>query len=153
MEYDTSNVEKCQKQATRRDMGGMGAYMWQYQRLRESVVTDGKGGVTMVRIQDDITLVEVLDRILADNAAEPPTTYKKQILIQMKNESLQDEAFCNEVERIIADSFWDNPQIDEIEDLINEMPEDLEKVLKRYGVIERAKDFAKLNKMAEGGAK
>lgn len=35
----------------------------------------------MVRIQDDITLVEVMDRILADNAAEPPTIYKKQILI------------------------------------------------------------------------
>lgn len=107
----------------------------------------------MVRIQDDLTLEEVIDRILADNAAEPPTTYKKQILIQMKNESWQDEAFCNEVERIIADSFSDNPRIDEIEDLINEMPEDLEKVLNRHGVVKRAKEFAKLNKMAEGGAK
>lgn len=107
----------------------------------------------MVRIQDDLTLMEVMDRILADNAAEPPTTYKKQILIQMKNESWQDEAFRNEVERIIADSFPDNPRIDEIEDLINEMPEDLEKVLNRYGVVERAKEFSKLHKMAEGGAK
>lgn len=107
----------------------------------------------MVRIQDDLTLMEVMDRILADNAAEPPTTYKKQILIQMKNEAWQDEAFCNEVERIIADSFWGNPRLDEIEELIDKMPEVLEKVLKRYGVIERAKEFAKLNKMAEGGAK
>lgn len=107
----------------------------------------------MVRIQDDLTLVEVLDRILADNAAEPPTTYKKQILIQMKNESWQDEAFCNEVEHIIADSFSDNPRIDEIEDLINEMPEDLEKVLKRYGVVERAKEFVKLNKMWRKGVR
>ena len=103
----------------------------------------------MVRIQDDITLLEVLDRILADYAAEPRTTYKKQIRIQMKNEALQDEAFCNEVERIIADSFSDNPRIDEIEELIDEMPEDLEKVLKRYGVVKRAKKFANLNKMAE----
>ena len=107
----------------------------------------------MVRIQDDLTLEGVLDRILADNAAEPPTTYKKQILIQMKNESWQDEVFCNEVERIIADSFSDNPRIDEIEDLIDEMPEDLEKVLKRYGVIERAKRFSQKNKKTEGGAK
>ena len=108
----------------------------------------------MVRIQEDIALWKVLDKILEeDYAAEPPTTYKKQIRIQMKNEAWQDEAFCNEVERIIADSFSDNPRIDEIEDLINEMPEDLEKVLKRYGVVERAKEFAKLNKMAEGGAK
>ena len=107
----------------------------------------------MVRIQEDLTLVEVMDRILADNAAEPPTTYKKQIRIQMKNEALQDEAFCDEVERIIADSFSDNPRIDEIEDLIDEMPEDLEKVLKRYGVIERAKKFSPKNKKTEGGAK
>ena len=108
----------------------------------------------MVRIQEDIALWIVLDKILEeDYAAEPPTTYKKQIRIQMKNEALQDEAFCNEVERIIEDSFSDNPRIDEIEDLIDEMPEDLENVLKRYGVVERAKEFAKLNKMAEGGAK
>lgn len=107
----------------------------------------------MVRIQEDIALWRVLDKILEDYAAEPPTTYKKQIRIQMKNEAWQDEAFCNEVERIIADSFSDNPRVDEIEDLIDEMPEDLEKVLKRYGIIERAKEFAKLNKMAEGGAK
>ena len=108
----------------------------------------------MVRIQEDIALWIVLDKILEeDYAAEPPTTYKKQIRIQMKNEALQDEAFCNEVERIIADSFSDNPRIDEIEDLIDEMPEDLEKVLKWYGVIERAKKFSKKNKKTEGGAK
>lgn len=108
----------------------------------------------MVRIQEDIALWIVLDKILEeDYAAEPPTTYKKQIRIQMKNEAWQDEAFCNEVERIIADSFSDNPRIDEIEDLIDEMPEDLEKVLKRYGVIERAKKFSKKNKKTEGGAK
>lgn len=108
----------------------------------------------MVRIQEDIALWIVLDKILEeDYAAEPPTTYKKQIRIQMKNEALQDEAFCDEVERIIADSFSDNPRIDEIEDLIDEMPEDLEKVLKRYGVIERAKKFSQKNKKTEGGAK
>lgn len=108
----------------------------------------------MVRIQEDIALWIVLDKILEeDYAAEPPTTYKKQIRIQMKNEALQDEAFCNEVERIIEDSFSDNPRIDEIEDLIDEMPEDLEKVLKRYGVIERAKKFSQKNKKIEGGAK
>ena len=45
MEYDTSNVEKCPRQAPRRDMGGMGAYMWHYQRIRESVGTDRIGGV------------------------------------------------------------------------------------------------------------
>ena len=101
----------------------------------------------MVRIQQDVPLYKVLDMILIDGyAAVPPTNYKKQILIQMKNESWQDEAFCKEVDRIIADSFSDNPRIDEIEDLIDEMPEDLEKVLKRYGVVERAKRFAELNK-------
>lgn len=108
----------------------------------------------MVHIQDDIALWKVLDKILEeDYSAEPPTTYKKQLRIQIKSEAWQDEAFCNEVERIIEDSFSDIPRIDEIEDLIDEMPEDLNKVLKRYGVIERAKEFAKLNKMAEGGAK
>lgn len=108
----------------------------------------------MVRIQQDVPLYKVLGTILIDGyAAVPPTNYKKQIRIQMKNEAWQDEAFCNEVERVIADSFSDNPRIDEIEDLIDEMPEDLEKVLKRYGVISRAKEFAKPNKMAEGGAK
>ena len=108
----------------------------------------------MVRIQQDVPLYKVLDMILIDGyAAVPPTNYKKQIRIQMKSEAWQDEAFCNEVERIIADSFSDNPRIDEIEDLIDEMPEDLEKVLKNYGVISMAKKFAKRNKMAEGGAK
>ena len=108
----------------------------------------------MVRIQDDVALWKVLDKILVeDYAAEPPTTYKKQIRIQMKSEAWQDEAFCNEVERIIADSFSDYPRVDEIEDLIDEMPEDLEKVLKRYGVIKRAKKFSKTNKKTKGGAK
>ena len=107
----------------------------------------------MVRIQDDLTLVEVLDRILADYAAEPPTTYRKQIRIQMRNEAMQSQAFCNEVESEIENSFSDYPRIDEIEDLIDEMPDWLERVLNSYGVIRRAKKFAKLNKMAEGGAK
>lgn len=107
----------------------------------------------MVRIQDDITLVEVLDRILVDYAAEPPTTYRKQIRIQMRNEAMQSQAFCNEVESEIENSFSDYPRIDEIEDLIDEMPDWLERVLNSYGVIRRAKEFAKLNKMAEGGAK
>lgn len=107
----------------------------------------------MVRIQEDLTLVEVMDRILADNAAEPPTTYRKQIRIQMRNNAMQSQAFCTEVESEIANSFSDYPRIDEIEDLIDEMPDELERVLKSYGVISRAKEFAKLNKMAEGGAK
>lgn len=107
----------------------------------------------MVRIQDDLTLVEVLDRILADYAAEPPTTYKKQIRIQMRNEAMQSEAFCNEVEREIEDEFTGSPRLDEIEDFINEMPPTLAEILDRYDIRKLAKKFSKTNKMAEGGAK
>ncbi len=93
----------------------------------------------MVRIQDDLTLVEVLDRILADYAAEPPTTYKKQIRIQMRNEAMQSEAFCNEVEREIEDEFTGSPRLDEIEDFINEMPPTLAEILDRYDIRKLAK--------------
>ena len=100
----------------------------------------------MVRIQEDLTLVEVMDRILADNAAEPPTTYRKQIRIQMRNNAMQSQAFCNEVESEITDSFSDYPRIDEIEDLIDEMPSTLAEILDRYDIRKRAKEFAGLNK-------
>ena len=100
----------------------------------------------MVRIQQDMELWKVLDVILTDYSAVPPFDYKKQILIQMKQESWQDEAFCNEVERIIADSFSDNPRIDEIEDWISEMPSDLAYVLDHYGIRETARRIANNNK-------
>lgn len=108
----------------------------------------------MVRTQQDVPLYKVLDTILIDGyAAVPPTNYKKQLRIQMKHEAWVNEAFRNEMEREIEDEFSSAPRIDEIEDFINEMSPTLTDMLDRYEIRKRAKEFAKLNKMAEGGAK
>lgn len=108
----------------------------------------------MVRIQQDVPLYKALDMILIDGyAAVPPTDYKKQVRIQMKNEALGNEAFCNAIEREIEDEFSSAPRLDEIEDFINEMMPTLADILDRYDIRKRAKEVCKINQMKEGGAK
>ena len=107
----------------------------------------------MVRIQDDLMLEEVMDRILDEYAAVPPSDYKKQLRFQIRNKASQDEGFRNAFEREIEDEFSEPPRLDEIEDFINEMSPTLKDILDQYGVRARAKEFTELNKMAEGGAK
>lgn len=98
----------------------------------------------MIRIQQDISVAEAMRKILEDDyAAVPPSNYKRQLRTQINNVAIQDERFCNAFERVIEDEFSDIPRLDEIEDLIDEMPQSLKDILEQYGIIETAKQFAK----------
>ena len=97
----------------------------------------------MIRIQKDISVVEAMGAILADYAATPPSDYNKQLRIQIHNTAVDDEGFCNAFEREVEDEFSEPPRLDEIEDLIDEMPQSLKDILEQYGIIETAKQFAK----------
>lgn len=100
----------------------------------------------MVRIQQDMELWKVLDVILADYSAVPPSDYKGQLRVQMRNEAMMTEAFTNAIEREIEDAFSRPPRIDEIEDWISEMPSNLAYVLDHYGIRETARRIANNNK-------
>ena len=98
----------------------------------------------MIRIQQDISVAEAMRKILEDDyAAVPPSNYKRQLRMQIHNVAVQDEGFCNDFERVVEDEFSDIPRLDEIEDLIDEMPQSLKDILEQYGIIETAKQFAK----------
>ncbi len=98
----------------------------------------------MIRIRQDISVAEAMRKILEDDyAAVPPSNYKRQLRTQINNVAVQDERFCNAFERVIEDEFSDIPRLDEIEDLIDEMPQSLKDILEQYGIIETAKQFAK----------
>lgn len=98
----------------------------------------------MIRIQQDISVAEAMQKILEDDyAAVPPSNYKKQLRFQIHNMAIQDEDFCNVFERVVEDEFSDIPRLDEIEDLIDEMPQSLKDILEQYGIIETAKTVAK----------
>lgn len=97
----------------------------------------------MIRIQKDISVAEAMDSILTEYAAVPPSNYKRQLRTQINNVALQDEGFCNAFERVIEDEFFGIPRLDEIEDLIDGMPQSLKDILDQYGILETAKMFAK----------
>lgn len=96
-----------------------------------------------VRIQQDLSLVEVMDKLLEEYVHTSYDNYKKQLRVQIKNTALQDEAFRNEMDYEIHDEFSSAPRLDEIEDLLNEMPPTLADILDRHGIRETAKKFSK----------
>lgn len=94
----------------------------------------------MIRIRQDMSVAEAMRKILENNyAGVPPSVYKRQLRMQINNVAIQDERFCNAFERVIEDEFSDIPRLDEIEDLIDEMPQSLKDILDQYGIRERAK--------------
>ena len=98
----------------------------------------------MIRIQQDISVAEAMRKILEDDyAAVPPFNYKRQLRTQINNVAVQDEGFCNAFVQVIEDEFSGIPRLDEIEDLIDEMPQSLKDILEQYDIIETAKRFAK----------
>lgn len=66
-----------------------------------------------------------------------------QLFRQMANEAIQNPAFTSAVEFVIYDSFSSVPDLDEVRDLILEMPQKLRDVLEQYDVLEMVKKFSK----------
>ena len=107
----------------------------------------------MIRIQKDISVETAMDEILDGYAATPPSDYKKQLRFQIRRTAMENEGFRNSFEHEVEDEFTGSPRLDEIEDLINEMPPTLAELLDKYGIREMAEKVAKRHKYAEGGAK
>ena len=98
----------------------------------------------MLRITQDMPLHEALRSIQKSFEGEYNCESRRvQLFRQMANEAIQNPNFSSAVEFVIHDSFSSVPDLDEVRDLILEMPQDLRDVLKQYGVLEMVKKFSK----------
>ena len=98
----------------------------------------------MLRIVQDMPLREALRSI--EKSFKGKYNCKSrgvQLFRQMANEAIQNPNFESAVEFVIHDSFSSVPDLDEVRDLILEMPQKLRDVLEQYDVLEMVKKFSK----------
>lgn len=100
----------------------------------------------MIRVCTFCSVKDAMKEIVKSYEKEPPYSFKKQIRLQIGYFATREDGFAYEFENAVNGAFPNVPELKDINKYIDEMVENNDACLVRYGVIEQAKRIADIKR-------